>query len=178
MPFFATVWWAHWPKSPWSDNVQLLSHHCQFCLWWRKLSFECLVCLPLENRPFIINSSVLLLTWYNLIISMSYPRLCMKYSDHKISGMYMSTPTSSVSVSVELWVFNLTFLEYLDTAPSPKVDAVQKQTGLHTGSLVRCPVHCNPGIIPMHLRDNLVPLSPSFANKVDVNQLAGLSNYA
>jgi hypothetical protein len=47
-------------------------------------------------------------------------------------------------------------------------NAVQKRSpGLHTGSLVRCPVHCDPRILHMHLGDNLVPLSPSFANEVD-----------
>ena len=44
----------------------------------------------------------------------------MTCSTHSISGIYMSATTNSVSV--ELLVFNLTFLDYLDTAPFPKVN--------------------------------------------------------
>ncbi len=47
-------------------------------------------------------------------------------------------------------------------------NALQKRNpGLHAGSLVRYLVHCDPRILSMHLSNNFVPLSPSFANKVD-----------
>ena len=49
-------------------------------------------------------------------------------------------------------------------------NAAQKRNpGLHVGSLVRRPIHWDPRILRMHLRDILVPLSPRFADKVDVN---------
>ncbi len=49
-------------------------------------------------------------------------------------------------------------------------DAVQKRNpGLRVRSLVRYPVHCNPRILHMHLSDNLVSMSPSFANKINAN---------
>ncbi len=46
---------------------------------------------------------------------------------------------------------------------------------LLTGSLVERPVHCDPGILLMHLLDHLVPLGTSFADKVGANQLISLT---
>jgi hypothetical protein len=49
-------------------------------------------------------------------------------------------------------------------------NAVQKRSpGLHTRSLVGFPVYSDPGVFAMHFLDNLVPLSPSFADKVIAN---------
>ena len=38
------------------------------------------------------------------------------------------------------------------------------------------PVHCNPGILVVHLDDGLVPLGTSFADEVGVHKLISLDN--
>ena len=53
--------------------------------------------------------------------------------------------------------------------------AVQERfTSLLVGSLVKCPVHCDPGILLMHFLDHLVPLGMSFADKKGAKQLVAL----
>ena len=43
-------------------------------------------------------------------------------------------------------------------------------------SFVERPVHCDPGILVVHLDDGLVPLGTSFADKVGAHKLIGLDD--
>ncbi len=106
------------------QSITLISLSSTWSLMTKNLALAlmCLVLFPLDIIPFLIRICVLTLSWYSPMHSALYPCACMKRYVHSISGINMSTVSSSISV--ELCVFNLTFLEWLEIAPFPIVNIV------------------------------------------------------
>ena len=82
------------------------------------LFLMCLVRLYLENLPIFSKIMTLLLSCINLLCVILYPCAYMKYLDHSIFIMTLSTP--SRSSSAELFLFIFFVVENLDTAHSPR----------------------------------------------------------
>ena len=83
-------------------------------LWW-----ICFVRLLLDEKPFLANKMVDLLSWYRMLWETVYPWSLMKCLPHMIDGIALSIPTNSASV--ELRTFSFWPLEKLINAPCPRV---------------------------------------------------------
>ena len=77
----------------------------------------CLVNLELENLPFFQEDGTLFILIF-LLRAILYSYTFMKYIDHSALNIEFSTPISSLSVDILLFIF--CFVDKLNTDPFPR----------------------------------------------------------
>ena len=71
----------------------------------------------LDLSPFFSNSIALMLSWYNMFLLIPYPCDSKKYLVHSICGVAPSSPMSSASVDLFVFIFYLLDIMIIDPCP-------------------------------------------------------------